>query len=99
MASDGRNRSWPAAIAEVSRPITRPRRTTNQRDATMAAMTLVVKPMPSLDAETPWSRTSRLRVISVVRETPVPIRMSATTMLRRSPKRSMIAAENGDISP
>ena len=38
-ASTGRKTSWPVALAAVSTPVTRPRRATNQRLATVAART------------------------------------------------------------
>ena len=80
-------------------PIIRPRRATNQRVATIAASTLATKPMPE-PTNTPHSTMScQDCVISGSSATPVPMMHSAPTMVPRTPKRSIVAAENGAISP
>lgn len=46
-AITGRKISWPVVLAAVSAPITSPRLATNQRDITVAAITVAIAPDPS----------------------------------------------------
>ena len=57
LASSGRNTSWPVALAADSAPSTRPRRSSNQRVATIAASTIEVTPVP-VPTSTPHSSVS-----------------------------------------
>ena len=87
------------AVLAVRTPITRPRRATNQRLATVAASTSAVAPVP-MPTTTPHSSTSCQGVrITVVRATPTVTRESDSTITRRTPSRSMSAAAKGPQSP
>ena len=79
--------------------MTRPRRCSNQRLATVAASGTETAPV-ALPTTTPQSRSScQGAVITVVSEAPAAIVASATSITRRTPKRSISAAENGADSP
>ena len=98
-ASSGRNSSCPVAPLAVSRPITRPRRWTNQRLATIAPSAKAVEPVPNPTIR-PQSRSScQEACIAVVRLMAVATISSAATMTRRIPKRSIRAAANGPHRP
>ena len=83
--SSGRNTSCPLAVAAVSAPVTRPRRATNQRLATVEANTVAMQPDPR-PTTTPHSRNScHGSVIRVVPRAPSEMATSATTVTRRRP--------------
>ena len=79
--------------------MTRPRRLSNQRFATVAASGTDTAPVAP-PTTTPQSRSScHGAVITVVSDAPVAIVTSAISITRRTPKRSISAAENGAVSP
>ena len=57
LARSGRKMSWPVALLAASMPTTRPRRSTNQRVATVAPSTRATRPVPK-PTMTPHSATS-----------------------------------------
>ena len=87
------------ALAADSMPITRPRRSSNQRVATTAASTIAVTPVPA-PTTTPHNRknchSADMRVDSATAEA---IRASAPSTTRRSPQRSITDAAKGPINP
>jgi hypothetical protein len=86
-------------VLAVSTPSTSPRRWVNQRVTMVAPSTMAVTPVPE-PTTTPQSRINcHDSRISGVSATPVAITASAQHMVRRIPKRSMIAAANGPIMP
>ena len=99
-ATTGRKTSWPVALPAVRMPVTRPRRLTNQRCATVAAKTSAIDPVPS-PIRTPQVSTSCQLACTNTRE---PGRRAATStgrtaVTRRIPNRSISAAANGAVSP
>jgi len=75
------------------------RRSTNQRLTTVAPSTDVIDPVPS-PTITPQIRTScQAAVITVVSMMPPEITSSAVMATRRTPKRCISDAANGDIKP
>jgi hypothetical protein len=79
--------------------MTRPRRLTNQRLATVAANTSAIDPVPR-PMSTPQSRTScQLLVTPTLRPLPAAISSRATLTTARTPNRSIRAAANGAVSP
>ena len=83
--SSGRKTSWPLAVAAVRAPVTRPRRATNHRLATVEANTVAMQPDPT-PTTTPHRRKScHGSVIRVVPRAPSEIRTRAMTVTRRSP--------------
>ena len=103
LATGGSCRSVPTAPLRtelaVSRPSTTPRRSVNQRLATMAPRTDAMVPVPS-PTTTPHSNAScHDAVIKVVRATPVATSASDITMTRRIPSRSISPATNGPDRP
>jgi hypothetical protein len=98
-ATTGRNTSCPVALPAVRMPVTRPRRRTNQRCATVAANTSAIEPVPS-PTSTPQSSTScQLAWTKTVSPEPTAISSSAHVVTRRMPNRSIRAAANGAVSP
>jgi len=95
----GTNTSWPVAVAAVSAPSTRPRRWLNQRVATTAPRTLAVIPVPK-PTTTPHRTISchGSRICVATRIAPASRVMASATM-RRIPRRSAIAAQNGPVRP
>ena len=53
--SNGKKTNWPLAVAAVRAPVTRPRRFTNQREATVEANTVAIEPEP-VPTTTPHNR-------------------------------------------
>ena len=99
-AMSGRNTSWPVAELAASMPMTRPRRCTNQRVATVAASTMAVSPVPT-PTTMPQSKMS-CHTCVIASDAMQAGRRSATsaqTMTRRTPKRFMNAAANGPNKP
>ena len=98
-ASIGRNTSCPVAFAADSMPITRPRRSSNQRVATTAASTIAVTPVPA-PTTTPHNRknchSADMRVDNATADV-ISARAPRTT--RRRPQRSITEAAKGPISP
>jgi hypothetical protein len=71
----------------------------NQRAAIVAASTFAMTPAPA-PTITPHSTTScHDCCMSGVNAIPVPIKASAPSIIRRTPKVSIIAAANGPMSP
>ena len=98
-ATMGRKMSWPVALAAVSTPVTRPRRASNQRVATVATKPIEIDPVPT-PTSTPHSSTScQLAVMKTLSADPVAMSMSATDSTGRTPNRSISAAANGAVSP
>ncbi len=84
-AAIGRKISCPVAELAVSMPITRPRRCSNQRLATVAPSTSAVNPEPTPSTR-PHSTTScHSAVMRVASTMPVAISSSALQMIRRRP--------------
>ena len=99
MVASGRKASWPVALLAVSRPSTRPRRSTNQRLATVAPSTIAVRPVP-MPTTTPQSiRSCQKAVMTVASSSAAEIRPTAMVMTRRRPKRFMKTAANGPMIP
>ena len=98
-ASIGRKINCPVAFAADSTPVTRPRRASNQRVATIAASTMDVTPVP-VPTQTPQSSISChwLRIV-VVSATEIASKPTAARITRRMPKRSITDAANGPIRP
>ena len=81
----GRNTSWPLAVAAVRAPVTRPRRATNHRLATVDAKTVAMQPDPT-PTTTPQSRNScHGSVIRVVPSAPSAMTIRAMTVTLRRP--------------
>ena len=79
--------------------MTRPRRATNQRLATVEAKTVAMQPDPT-PTTTPHSRNScHGSVMRVVPRAPRAITTSATTVTRRRPYFACRAAANGPMKP
>ena len=94
-----KNKSWPAAVAEASRPTTMPSRALNHRMATVAASTLAVKPAPEPTMK-PHSKTNcQDCCINGVAATPMHMEASAINMMLLIAKLFVIAAANGPIRP
>jgi hypothetical protein len=86
-------------LLAVRIPVTNPRLLANQRVATVAASGTDTAPV-ALPTTTPHRRSScQGAFMTVVSEAPVAIVASATSITRRTPKRSMSAAENGAVRP
>ncbi len=98
-ASSGRKMSCPVALLAVRMPMARPRRRVNQRFTTVAPSASAVMPVPTPTTK-PQSRIScqgaRMKAVSA---TPMATRSSAPIMVRRAPRYSTSAAENGPIRP
>jgi uncharacterized protein involved in high-affinity Fe2+ transport len=85
--------------AAVSTPVTRPRRASNQRVATVATNPIEMAPVP-MPTSTPHSSTScQLAVMTTLNAEPDAIRTSAPDSTGRTPKRSISAAANGAVTP
>lgn len=98
-AMTGRKISCPVALAAVRTPVTRPRRSSNQRVAIVATKAIEMDPVPT-PTSTPHSRTScQLVVIVTDSADPAEIRSSAAVSTGRTPKRSISAAAKGAVSP
>src|ERR1700754_2978407 len=98
-ATMGRKITCPVALAAVSTPVTRPRRASNQRVATVATKPIEIEPVPT-PTSTPHNSTScQLVVIVTLSAAPDEINTSATDNTGRTPKRSINAAANGAVSP
>ena len=98
-ASAGRNTSWPVAFAAVMMPVTRPRRRTNQRCATIAASGTDTARWRS-PITTPHSSCSchGCEILIVVSDATATI-AERRDHTRRIPKRSCSAAANGAARP
>ncbi len=80
-------------------PVTRPRRFTNHRPATVATNARAIDPVPS-PTSTPHSSTScQLDSMKTVRPDPADTRSSAEATTRRMPNRFISAAANGAVRP
>ena len=99
LASSGRNISCPAAVLPVRNPITTPRRATNQRFATIAAITIAAAPVPLPSATPHNGHRFHGAVMNGVKPMPTSVSSSAPTSVLRKPKRSMQPAENGPTRP
>jgi hypothetical protein len=98
-ATIGRNTSCPVAPPAVRMPITRPRRSTNQRFAIVAANTIAIEPVPS-PISTPHVMSSwNDSVMNTVSPLPSATISSANVVTVRMPNLSMRAAANGAVSP
>ena len=98
-ARKGRKTSWPVAPAAVRMPVTRPRRSTNQRPVTVATSPIDMAPVPIPTTIPQHSTSCHDCVIQTGNRDPTLTRTSATAMTRWMPRRSMRAAENGAASP
>ena len=98
-ACSGKKMSWPVATLAAKTPVTRPRRRTNQRVATIAPSTRAIAPDPR-PTNTPHSKTScQADCMNVLRPTPTASVVRAVSMTRRTPKRVIRAPANGPHSP
>ena len=98
-ATIGKKINCPVALAAVSTPVTRPRRASNHRVATVATNPIEIEPVPT-PTSTPHNRTScQLAVIVTLSAEPVAISSSAADSTGRIPKRSINAAANGAVRP
>jgi hypothetical protein len=98
-ASDGRKINCPVALAADRMPRTRPRRSSNQRLAMMAANTIEVTPVP-VPTSTPHNSVScHCARICVVNATDAHSSARAARITRRTPSRSITDAANGPIRP
>ena len=94
-ATTGRKISWPVALAAVSTPVTRPRRASNHRVATVATKPIEIDPVPT-PTSTPHSSTScQLAVMNTLSADPAAMSISAAESTGRTPNRSIRAAANG----
>ncbi|CAM5478862.1 hypothetical protein SGLAM104S_07343 [Streptomyces glaucescens] len=97
--SSGRKTSCPEADAAVRMPVTRPRRSVNQRLVTVAAKASAMEPLPRPTSTPQQSMSCQAAVIHTVSPEPSAITISATATTRRMPKRSIRAAANGAVRP
>jgi hypothetical protein len=98
-ARTGKKSSWPVAVLAVSAPITRPRRALNQRVTTTAPRTRATMPVP-MPTRRPQSTTRCQGLLIAVARSRAAARIDmAKAMVRRTPMRSAMAAQNGPISP
>ena len=90
---------FPAALAAVKIPITKPFRFINQRLATDAAKTRAIAPVPPPTMSP--QRTAKCQGCEMywVHHAPLPTIVSAHITTLRIPKRSMSAAAKGAVSP
>ena len=98
-ATIGRKISCPVALAAVSTPVTRPRRASNQRVATVATKPIDIEPVPT-PTSTPHSSTScQLAVMKTLSADPAAMSINAAASTGRTPNRSIRAAANGAVRP
>ena len=97
--SSGRKINCPLAVAAVSAPVTRPRRATNQRAATVEANTVAIHPEPAPTTAPHNKNRCHGALIWVVPSAPRLITASAPMVMRRNPYRNCRAAANGPINP
>src|SRR6185369_7536825 len=98
-ATTGKKISWPVALAAVSTPVTRPRRASNHRVATVATKPIEIDPVPT-PTSTPHSSTScQLVVMNTLSADPVAMSVNATERTGRTPNRSIRAAAKGAVRP
>ena len=84
-AASGRNASCPVAVLAPRMPSTSPRRSSNQRVATIAPITIAVSPVPT-PTTTPQSNTRcHSRVMNSAPINPTPIMAIAVRMTRFIP--------------
>ncbi len=95
----GRKISCPEADAAVRMPVTRPRRSVNQRLVTVAAKASAIEPEPRPTSSPQHSSSCQAAVIHTVAPEPSAITARATATTRRMPKRSISAAANGAVRP
>ena len=83
----------------MSTPLTSPRRATNHRLVMVATRAIDMEPVPT-PTRTPQSSTScQASPMNTVRPLPAATRTNALATTRRTPKRSISAAANGENSP
>jgi hypothetical protein len=80
-------------------PLTRPRRSVNQRLVTVAAKASAIEPEPRPTSRPQHSSSCQAAVIHTVRPEPIAITVKATATTLRMPKRSISAAAKGAVSP
>src|SRR3954447_20684884 len=98
-ATMGRKISCPVALAAVSTPVTRPRRASNHRVATVATKPIEIEPVPT-PTNTPHNSTScQLVVMKTLSADPDAMSVNATERTGRTPNRSIKAAANGAVRP
>src|SRR6476619_118815 len=98
-ATTGRKISCPVALAAVSTPVTRPRRASNHRVATVATKPIEIEPVPT-PTRTPHNSTScQLVVMNTLSADPVAMSVNETERTGRTPNRSIKAAANGAVTP
>ena len=89
----------PVAKLAASRPVTRPRRRTNHRVATIADSGIEIAPV-AVPITMPHRMSScHNEVIAIVNAASPATAMSPATMTRRAPMRSTNAAANGAARP
>ena len=91
--------NWPNTPAAVRMPAANERRRTNQRLVTTAAKVIVRQPVPSPMMSPQQSTSCHTAFMTVVAAAPTAMRDSAAAATRRTPNRSISAAENGAINP
>ncbi len=79
--------------------MTRPRFSSNQRVATVAASGTATAPVAPPTTKPQSTKSSQDEVMKTVSEAPVAIVATATSITLRTPNRSISAAENGEASP
>lgn len=79
--------------------MTRPRRATNHRLATIAPNTRAIAPVPTPTKTPHNSHNCQAEVITMVSALPEPTTKSASATTLRMPNRSMMAAANGAVRP
>ncbi len=97
--SSGRKISWPEAEAAVRTPVTRPRRSVNQRLVTVAAKASAMEPEPRPTSRPQQRISCQADSIQTVAPEPSAMTVRATATTRRMPKRSMSAAAKGAVNP
>ncbi len=80
-------------------PVTRPRRSVNQRLVTVAAKARAIEPEPRPTSRPQHRMSCQAEFIHTVRPEPSAITIRATATTRRMPKRSISAAAKGAVSP
>jgi hypothetical protein len=91
--------SWPADMAPPITPITRPRRPSNHRAATVAAVDMPTPPEPSAISTPAVMYTCQSAVTCELRIVPIPSRMTESMMTRRGPQWSASQPTKGPAAP
>ncbi len=94
-----RNSSWPRWLDELSAPVTRERRRSNQRAVIPAANVIVRQPLPRPINTPQYATRCHGRLIAPVSSAPAATSSSAPTTTLRVPALSIRAAANGAVRP